>query len=307
MKSNSKAGGHQADAVHRAAHHDQRVGLAGVLQRFLQPLGVLAAVLELQRVDRQHFLADLVAAFGIEEGVEPRARADAVVVAAGRADVLVLLQVGLVQHRLAARALDPQAFGHAAALGRVGRLDLGGQQFFEPAHAWMLRWDGACDYASSAWRIPRRKSRHGGDHAVARLVLDQLDDLGADHHRVGHAADGLRGGGVADAEAHAHRDLHVLADARQHLLHRVGVQVAGAGHALERDVVDVAAGHPRDLLHALVGAGGRQQEDQVHAVRLAARRRTPRIPRAGSRRSARRRRRLRRRRGRRRPCRGRRS
>ena len=98
MKSNSKAGDHQVDAVHRAAHHHQRVGLAGVLQRLLQALGVLAAVLELQGVDRQHFLADLVAAFGVEEGVEPRPRADAVVMAAGRADVLVLLQVGLVEH-----------------------------------------------------------------------------------------------------------------------------------------------------------------------------------------------------------------
>jgi hypothetical protein len=81
--------------------HDQRVGLAGVLQRFLQPLGVLAAVLELQGVDRQHFLADFVAAFGVEEGVEPRAGADAVVVAAAGADVLVVLEVGLVEHRLA--------------------------------------------------------------------------------------------------------------------------------------------------------------------------------------------------------------
>jgi hypothetical protein len=43
--------------------------------------GYLLAVLELQRVDRQHLLADLVAAFGVEEGVQPGARADAVVVA----------------------------------------------------------------------------------------------------------------------------------------------------------------------------------------------------------------------------------
>ena len=98
MKSNSKQAATTADAMHRAAHDDQRVGLAGVLERVLQPLGVLLAVLELERVDRQHFLADLVAAFGVEEGVEPRARADAVVMAALRADVLVLLEVGLVEH-----------------------------------------------------------------------------------------------------------------------------------------------------------------------------------------------------------------
>ena len=62
-------------------------------------------------------------------------RADAVVVAAVRADVLVALQVGLVEHRLALGAFDPQAFGHLAALGAVfGFLDLWGQQFFKPAH-----------------------------------------------------------------------------------------------------------------------------------------------------------------------------
>ena len=81
MKSNSKQAATSGMLVHRAAHDDQRVGLAGVLERVLQPLGVLLAVLELQRVDRQHLLADLVAALGVEEGVEPRARADAVVVA----------------------------------------------------------------------------------------------------------------------------------------------------------------------------------------------------------------------------------
>ena len=50
----------------------------------------------------------------------------AVVVAASRADVLVLLQIGFVEHGLAAGAFDPQALGHAAALGRVGGLDFGG-------------------------------------------------------------------------------------------------------------------------------------------------------------------------------------
>ena len=56
---------------------------------------------------------------------------------------------------------------------------------------------------------PRRKSATAGDDAFARLVFQQLDDLGADHHRIGHLADGLRGGRVADAEADADRDLHM--------------------------------------------------------------------------------------------------
>ena len=52
-------------------------------------------------------------------------------------------------------------------------------------------------------------------------------------------------------------------DARHHRGHRGGVEVAGAGHALERHVVDVAAGDAADLLHALLGRGRRQQEDRV--------------------------------------------
>jgi hypothetical protein len=98
-------------------------------QRGLQAFGVLLAVLELQRVDRQHLLADLVAAFGVEERVEPRARADAVVVVALRADVEVLLQVGLVEHRLARRALDPQPSGTVRrSVGSVCWI-LGGSSF----------------------------------------------------------------------------------------------------------------------------------------------------------------------------------
>jgi hypothetical protein len=53
---------------------------------------------------------------------------------------------------------------------------------------------------------------------------------------------------IADAEAHAHRNFHMLADARQHLARRRGIQCAGTGHALERHVVDIAAGHARHLL-----------------------------------------------------------
>ena len=80
--------------------------------------------------------------------------------------------------------------------------------------------------------------------------------------------------------------------------------MAGAGHALQRHVVHVAAGQAADLLHARVGRGRRQQEDQVQAVRPAGRRRRPRIPRAGSPPPARRRRRPRPPARRRRPRRG---
>ena len=179
--------------------------------------GYLLAVLELQRVDRQHFLADLVAAFGVEEGVEPRARADAVVVAALRADVLVLLQVGLVEHRLAGRALDPQAFGHRAALARVGLLDLRRQQFFEPAH----RVRSFVDYqASSAARISamKRRRRAGTHCRAAASSSSWIEPRCRSPPRRPPRPTRLRRRRVADAEAHADRQLHMRADARQHLL-----------------------------------------------------------------------------------------
>ena len=62
----------------------------------------------------------------------------------------------------------------------------------------------------------------------------------------------------------------MLADDGQHGLDSPGVEGARARHALERDVVDVAAGHAGHLLHACFGAGRGQQEDQVHAVRTQA-------------------------------------
>ena len=67
MKSNSKHRDDQRHGLDRALHHDQRIGLAGLLARLRQPLGVLAAVLELERSTGSDFGADLVAAFRIEQ------------------------------------------------------------------------------------------------------------------------------------------------------------------------------------------------------------------------------------------------
>ena len=112
----------------------QRIGLARVFQGLFEALGVFAAVFEFQRVDGQHFLTDLVAAFSVEEHVQAVARAHAVVVAASGADVVVGLQVALVEHGFAAGAFHPQTFRHAAAVCGVGVLNFWGQQFFEPTH-----------------------------------------------------------------------------------------------------------------------------------------------------------------------------
>ena len=62
---------HRADA---ALHHHQRIGFAGLFKRGRQALGILARVLELQAVDRQHLGADLVTALRIEQLVDTLAR-----------------------------------------------------------------------------------------------------------------------------------------------------------------------------------------------------------------------------------------
>ncbi len=91
----------------RAAHDDHGVGFVGVFHRLFQAVRILPAVLELQRIDRQDFLADFIAAFWIEQTVQPFARANPHVMTAFRADMQIRLDVVAVQHRFARRALDP--------------------------------------------------------------------------------------------------------------------------------------------------------------------------------------------------------
>ena len=87
---------------------------AGLPDRFLEPVRILAAVAELQRIDRLHFAADLVAPFCVEQQVEAPACADPHVVRALRANVQVCVEIGRIQYRVAGRALAPQAFRHRA-------------------------------------------------------------------------------------------------------------------------------------------------------------------------------------------------
>ena len=107
-------------------HHDQRIGFAGIFQCLFQTFGVFATVFELQGVHRQNFLTDFIATFVVQKAVEPGPCTNAMVVAAAWADVLVLLQVGLVENRLTTWALDPQTFRHAAAVRRIGLLNFRG-------------------------------------------------------------------------------------------------------------------------------------------------------------------------------------
>jgi hypothetical protein len=129
-----KTRSHHRNAVQRPTHHDQSIRFTGVLQRLFKAIGVFFAVLETQRVNGKHFLADLKTTFGIEKSIQARARANAVMVATFGANVDVLLQIGFVQNRFARRAFHPQTLGHRAALTRVGLLHFGGKQFFKPTH-----------------------------------------------------------------------------------------------------------------------------------------------------------------------------
>src|SRR5690606_10087424 len=123
--------------------------------RLAQALGILAAVLELQRVDGKHLMADLVAPFGIEQQIESLASRQAHVVPAFRADVQVRFEVGRVEHRVARRALHPDSFGDLlAACGRS--LDARRQKLVEPGHR---GFPGSGSGASSAARIDATNAR----------------------------------------------------------------------------------------------------------------------------------------------------
>src|SRR4029434_7652059 len=62
-----EAGEDQRHALDATLHHDQRVGLAGLLECSGEPLWILLLVRELEAVDRNDLGADLEPALGIEQ------------------------------------------------------------------------------------------------------------------------------------------------------------------------------------------------------------------------------------------------
>jgi hypothetical protein len=115
-----------------AARRDQGVFLAGLFLRLRQPVAVLLAVSESQRILRLQVGRDLLLRIGIEEPVEPRSSTDAHVMLALGADVEVALKLRPVELRIAFRAFDPDALRDGARA--LLRLDARGHQFLEPAH-----------------------------------------------------------------------------------------------------------------------------------------------------------------------------
>jgi hypothetical protein len=191
-----ETGHHHRHGLDRALHHHHRVGFAGILVGGDQAIDVALAVLELQRIDRDHFGCRSRSGPRGRAGIEPDARAQAKMMTALRADVLVALQVGAVQHRLAGRTLGPKTLRHRLARA-FSRLIFGGSSFCNQLMRQLLR--GRPLRADAAETPDPRRSLAGG------AAFDFLDDAAADDHRIGHRADARGGGTITDAEADADR------------------------------------------------------------------------------------------------------
>lgn len=118
-----------------AAYHELLLDKLGLSQALVDALGAAAAVLELQWVGRQDLGADFETPLGIKQHLDARPRVEAIVMAALRADLCVLLQVRRVQHGFAGRTLAPQTFRERGfALDTGIALDLRRQRIVQPAH-----------------------------------------------------------------------------------------------------------------------------------------------------------------------------
>ena len=122
-------------AAQRTRHRDERVGFArGRLGRG-DALRIRLAVDEAERVHAAHVGGDFDGALGIKEGEKALAGADAVMVAALRADLKAGAELFRVKRLLAARTLGPDAFGNRTRLALVVVLALDlGENVRNPAH-----------------------------------------------------------------------------------------------------------------------------------------------------------------------------
>ena len=142
---------HQRHALHAALEHDERVGLARLVERGNEPVRILLLVLELEAVDGHDLRADLEAAFRVEQLLDALARRHPDVEIALRTDEEVLLEVGAIEHRFAGRALDPEPLRHGRLLAAGRAADPRRQQLLQPAH---LRPPSLTPPASAPNRAP---------------------------------------------------------------------------------------------------------------------------------------------------------
>ena len=65
-----KCRGDEWDRVDRPSHHNQGVGLTCLFHRLFETIRIFTTIAKFQRIDGNHFLADLKAPFGIEQQVK---------------------------------------------------------------------------------------------------------------------------------------------------------------------------------------------------------------------------------------------
>ena len=83
------------------------------------------------------------------------------------------------------------------------------------------------------------------------------------NHGISNGGDFGGAGGIADAEAHANRQLDVLAQHGDFGGDFIGVELCRAGYAFERNVVHKAAGVSGNGLHPRFAGGGGNEENVV--------------------------------------------
>ena len=216
----------------------------GLLLRLGQPLGIRRESLNFRRVDRQHFGADLEAAVGVEQRVEARARAEALMVAALRAHVEVLLEVGAVEHRVAGRrtwSTGLRAPSCVAAPGRCAGSSAAGVSAASSC--------GRGAWSSIGLRMGLGTPRRAADWSGAPASISWMMRL-----PITTASASARRGARIRRRGCRSRRRSACGSPRGSpgSCCDVGkIDVRGAGHAAQRHVVEVAAAAARHLVDAL--------------------------------------------------------
>ena len=94
----------------------------------------------------------------------------------------------------------------------------------------------------------------------------QINQGAADHDSVGQTSHRLGRFGVLDAKTDRARQLTALPERLYLPFHMSAVKTSGAGHPLQRNIINEAAGHAADSPHAVGASGRRHHGDHVNAA-----------------------------------------
>ena len=129
--------GNQLGAQHFALYHQHRLFLAGAFLRGFHPVRVFFLVAELKRVGQGRRNLNFLIQPAVEEPGKALARGQCHMVAAIGADLLVVGQLSVEQHRPAFGAFFPQVFRHLSFVEE--RADRGANVIGDPVHGASLR------------------------------------------------------------------------------------------------------------------------------------------------------------------------